>query len=194
MLAVHLLTINFKTDGGLSHLSVTDRCKSLHMFATYRNGEGGALPARPRAVARRPARAARPSTCLAASAPARPLARLARWQAGPAPARAVGCLFEGFCLSGFQLAPCAVRWMAAPPGMVGRGTRRGTRWGTRWGFPGDSLPFRGTRSATMGILLGFRGDSPETTLCFYNIKKGVSVVGRGHAGRPPFHLLGLTGF
>ena len=57
------------------------------------------------------------------------------------------------------------------PGKVGRGPRRGTRRGIRWGFPGDSLPFRGTRSETVGILLGFRGDSPETTPCFYNIKK-----------------------
>ena len=83
----------------------------------------------------------------------------------------------------------------------GTGTRRGLAQdslgfpgdsrGTRWGFSGDSRTFRGTRTKKWCPKPTFQGDSRETTVGFYNIKKGcldytcaISGLsgGRGQAG------------
>ena len=87
-----------------------------------------------------------------------------------------------------------LQWFSAHRASWGRGIRVGTRWGypgdsrgTRWGFPGDSLPFWGTRSEKAIIFFGFQGDSPETTFGFYNIKRGLVVVGGGMRGRSRRH-------
>ena len=63
------------------------------------------------------------------------------------------------------------------------GDSQGDSQGTRWGFPGDSRSFWGTRSEKRSIFLGFQGDSPETTLGFYKIKKGVVRCWVWHAER-----------
>ena len=53
-----------------------------------------------------------------------------------------------------------------------RGGFVGDSRGTRWGFSGDSRAFRGTRSENDAEFHRFQGDSSETTVAFYNIKKG----------------------
>ena len=65
----------------------------------------------------------------------------------------------------------------------GMGTRRGLAQdslgfpgdsrGTRWGLSGDSTTFWGTRPQKWHPKPTFPGDSLETTVGFYNIKKGV---------------------
>ena len=74
------------------------------------------------------------------------------------------------------------RRMSRHCGTFSMGTRRGLAQdslgfpgdsrGTRWGFSGDSRTFRGTRAKKLCPEPTFQGDSRETTVGFYNIKKG----------------------